>query len=133
MPQDSSIIATKSPSKDVHVFFTHDFPEVAENDGFRTSLVLRGHSQGGFGLAWNIKERGILASGSNDGVICLWDICANPDTTPEPTIYLSSPRTVKASVKYTEHTSVVEDVAWNFFQPHVLASCGDDKVCVVIP
>lgn len=130
MPQNSNMIATKSPSHDVFIFDTSKFPDVAQDDVFRFNLALRGHTNGGFGVAWNSQKEGILASGSDDGVVCIWDINAKPVTTPVEE-GVNSPA-VDAYTKHSEHTSVVEDVEWSVFQPHVLASCGDDRVCIII-
>lgn len=81
-------------------------------------LRLRGHKKEGYGVSWNLREEGRLASGAEDKLICTWDIQA-------PNIrgggYLD-PLCV-----YEGHTEVVEDVAWHTFHANIFGSVGDDR------
>lgn len=73
MPQNPSIIATKSPTSDVYVFDYTKHPSKPKNETFNPDLVLKGHTKEGYGLAWNPAKEGQLLSGSDDGVVCMWD------------------------------------------------------------
>jgi periodic tryptophan protein 1 len=66
-------------------------------------------------ISWNTVQRNLIATGSADTTIKLWDI-----TRPE-----------KAVAQYTHHTNKVAQVQWNKSQPTVLLSGGyDQKACV---
>jgi histone-binding protein RBBP4 len=60
---------------------------------------------------------GHLISGSDDKVVCLWDI-----RTPK-----QANGTLQMLTSFSGHTDVVEDVAWSHHHSHVFGSCGDDK------
>jgi len=47
MPSNSNIVATKSPSTDVFLFDCSTFPEVPENEVFKPTLRLKGHTKEG--------------------------------------------------------------------------------------
>jgi histone-binding protein RBBP4 len=47
MPQDQDIIATKSPSKDVFVYKTSDYPEIPEDEIVSHTVRLVGHTKDG--------------------------------------------------------------------------------------
>lgn len=119
MWQNPNVIATKTPSADVFVFDRTKHPSKPSADGKCASdLTLKGHSKEGYGLAWSPMASGLLLSGSDDGLVCLWDINAGS----EKENVLNPKATFKA------HSSVVEDVAWHKHNDALLASCGDDKV-----
>lgn len=75
-----------------------------------------------FGLAWNLKDKGKLLSGSDDRLVCLWDLNKNPTVDENKVRFLSATRTFSA------HEDVVEDVDWHPDHKHIFASVGDDKV-----
>ena len=75
MPQNPYLIATKSPSADIYVFdWSKHSSRPAADGAFSPDLVLKGHTKEGYGLAWSPHEEGRLLSGSDDCVICTWDI-----------------------------------------------------------
>ncbi len=74
MPQSHNLVATKTVSGDVHVFDVFKQTTRPVDKTVRPTLVLTGHQREGYGLAWNQAREGVLLSGSDDGVICLWDI-----------------------------------------------------------
>ena len=50
-------------------------PSKPAADGrFEPDLILKGHQKEGYGLAWNPHEEGQLLSGSDDSLICTWDV-----------------------------------------------------------
>jgi histone-binding protein RBBP4 len=77
MPQNSFVIATKTVSSDVYVFDYSKHPSKAPQERVcNPELILKGHSNEGYGLSWSPLKEGHLLSGSNDAQICLWDINA---------------------------------------------------------
>jgi histone-binding protein RBBP4 len=84
-------------------------------------MRLTGHTKEGFGLDWNQTQRGYLASGSDDHLVCIW----NTETTE---IYNNM---LLPIAKYEEHTDVVEDVSWNSAAIYQLASVGDDRQIIL--
>lgn len=114
MPQENkyNIIATKTPSGEVHIFDYFKHPPKPVDNTVKAEIKLLGHSKEGFGLCWSQITEGYLLSGSNDQLICIWD---TKKETSEP---------MKV---YHEHTAEVGDVSWNKKVDNVFASVGDDK------
>lgn len=81
MPQNPSIIATKTVNPEVCIFDCSNHPSQPPLDGkCNPDLTLRGHNDEGFGLSWSKFKQGHLLSSSDDGIgICLWDIQATPN------------------------------------------------------
>ncbi len=114
MPQNSFIIATKSPSSTVFVFNYSKHPSFPTDNIPKPQHRCYGHESEGYGLSWNPNVEGYLLSGSDDCNICLWDIKqAGPDVQP---VY-----------KTKGHNDVVEDVDWHKHYPHLFGSVGDDS------
>jgi histone-binding protein RBBP4 len=101
---------------DIFDYFKH--PKTPVNDEVKPDLRLIGHTQEGYGLAWNPIKRGLLLSGSDDCKACVWDVNAtnSNQVTQEPMLSLNA-----------AHSSIIEDVAWNNFDQYIFASVGDDK------
>ncbi|CAM9946976.1 unnamed protein product [Discosporangium mesarthrocarpum] len=74
--------------------------------------TLRSHTQEVCGLAWS-PDGSMLASGSNDNTLCLWDA-----SVPQGR-FSSAPRHV-----LTEHQAAVKALAWCPFERNTLASGG---------
>lgn len=81
-------------------------------------LRLRGHKKEGYGVSWNKREQGLLASGAEDKLICTWDI-----QTPN----IRGGGYLDPVCVYEGHTEVVEDVSWHTFHANVFGSVGDDR------
>ncbi|EGF77331.1 hypothetical protein BATDEDRAFT_14153, partial [Batrachochytrium dendrobatidis JAM81] len=65
-------------------------------------------------ISWNTVQRNLIATGSADATVKLWD--------------LNRPET--ATANYTPHRNKVQAVRWNKFEPAVLLTGGYDKrVC----
>lgn len=89
MPQNPYLIATKSSASEVYVFDWSKHPSKPAADGrFEPDLILKGHQKEGYGLAWNPHEEGHLLSGSDDSLICAWDITQSA-ARPEPSLAAS--------------------------------------------
>jgi WD40 repeat protein len=102
---------------EVYVFDWSKHPSKPKPDGtFEPDLVCKGHNKEGYGLAWNPHEEGQLISGSDDSIICQWDITAATKTS-----HILDPKAT-----YTGHTNVVEDVAFHLHHAHLFGSVGDD-------
>eukprot|EP00803_Ostreobium_quekettii_P008693 evm.model.scf_442.1 EVM.evm.TU.scf_442.1 scf_442:856-5839(+) len=119
MPQKPSVIATKTVSALVYVFFSDCHPAKPPPDErhCRPDLKLTGHETEGYGLAWSPFREGHLLSGSDDQMICLWDINGRTGQGKE----------LPAVNTFTEHKGVVEDIAWHNQYNYLFGSCGDDK------
>lgn len=75
MPQNSFVVATKSPSSNVYVFDITKHPsEPSPNSDFAPEHICKGHTCEGYGLAWSPHDSGHLISGSDDARVCLWQV-----------------------------------------------------------
>lgn len=113
MPQRPSVIATKGTMPEVYVFDTTKHP--ACNNNACPDMRLTGHTADGYGLDWSPVAQGWLASGSNDNVVCLWDVGACGGCSE-----------LAATGIARGHTDIVEDVAWHKLDGNVFGSVGDD-------
>jgi WD40 repeat protein len=117
MPQNPYLIATKSSASEVYVFDWSKHPSKPAADGrFEPDLILKGHQKEGYGLAWNPHEEGQLLSGSDDSLICTWDVTQGTKTS----------NILNPLSTYTGHTNVVEDVAFHLHNSNLFGSVGDD-------
>ncbi|XP_031274926.1 WD-40 repeat-containing protein MSI1-like [Pistacia vera] len=127
MPQNTSYIATKTASGEVHIFDHIKYPlepvpdsVLSEQEG--PDLRLLGHRTNVYGLSndklsWSKLKKGRLLSGADDSQICVWDI----NGTPTKNIALRFTR------RFTGHNGGVKDVAWHVKNEHLLGSVGSDK------
>jgi histone-binding protein RBBP4 len=76
MPQSHNIIATKTVSGEINIYdyFKHPAKPQVAGEVKAPQLRLVGHEREGYGLAWSHRKEGMLVSGSDDGIICVWDI-----------------------------------------------------------
>lgn len=115
MPSNEFIVATKTIHAEVHVFDISKRPsQPEEGAGSDPDFRLLGHTKEGYGLCWDPHEPYHLISGSDDAVVCEWDIT-------------NAGKTVQPLHKYTGHSDVIEDVAWNMHHKKLFGSVGDDK------
>mmetsp|Transcript_4378 Transcript_4378/g.13362 ORF Transcript_4378/g.13362 Transcript_4378/m.13362 type:complete len:431 (+) Transcript_4378:146-1438(+) len=118
MPQNPTIIATKTITSDVLIFDYTKHPSKPNAQGrCEPQLRLRGHTKEGYGLCWNTLKAGLLLSASDDSTICMWDVNAAP----------AESTSLDAMATYSGHTSVVEDISWHQHHDSYFASVGDDK------
>ncbi|RYG66362.1 hypothetical protein EON64_09945 [archaeon] len=112
------MIATKSPLNDVLVFDYSKHPSVPSDTVCKPQHRLHGHKDGGYGISWNLHNAGHLLSGSQDGLVCLWDI-------------KESSGDAQALKTFTGHESGVEDIDWHKKHGHMFSSVGDDAQLLV--
>ncbi|KAM9384225.1 histone-binding protein RBBP4 [Pholidichthys leucotaenia] len=118
MPQNASVIGTKTPASDVLVFDYTKHPSMPDASGMcQPQLRLKGHHSGSYGLSWNPNVSGALLSASEDHRVCLWDINVLPKES----------NVAHAKSMFTGHSSMVEDVAWHLLHDSIFGSVGDDK------
>jgi len=138
-PQNPDLIATKTPTNDVLLFDRTKHPSKPPKNGqCSPDLRLVGHKKEGYGLAWNPQHKGLLLSGSDDQLVCMWDISAASTSSSSSSSKASSSaggvsggRSVEPLAIYTAHTDVVEDVAWHQHHESLFASCGDDRLVFI--
>lgn len=116
MPANEFIVATKTIHSQVHVFdiTKHPSQPTEENGGSNPDFRLLGHTKEGYGLCWDPHTAGHLISGSDDAVICEWDI-------------KNASKNVEPLHQYRGHTDVIEDVAWHMHHEKIFGSVGDDR------
>lgn len=128
-PFNPNLIATKSSCAEVFVFDRSKHSSHPGDSAFKPDLVLTGHTAEGYGLAWNphASSQGMLLSGSNDSLVCLWDISAAAAAPKKKGVPVTQTPHLAPVLTLRAHTAVVEDVAWSPFHSEVAASCGDDS------
>ena len=77
MPQEPMVIATKAVNGNVNVFDVRKHSSFPRDSVCRPNMVLTGHEKEGYGLSWSPFHKGLLASGSDDARVCVWDVCAS--------------------------------------------------------
>jgi|Transcript_11806 histone-binding protein RBBP4 len=124
MPQNPSVIATKTVSAEVLLFDYTKHPSKPDDSGLcRPDLRLLGHKTEGYGLSWSAHREGHLLSGSDDAQICLWDVSGMTAK--------SAKGSLDAKAIFKGHQNVVEDVAWHRRQPDIFGSVGDDQMLML--
>ncbi|KAG3109472.1 Histone-binding protein [Phytophthora idaei] len=119
MPSDELIVATKTPHAEVHVFDISKRPsQPEENSGCNPDFRLLGHTKEGYGLCWDPHQPFHLISGSDDAIICEWDL-------------RNAGKSVQPLHKYSGHSDVIEDVAWHMHHTKIFGSVGDDKKLLI--
>lgn len=118
-PINPFLIATKTVSGDVLLFDYSKHPsKPTREDEVCAQATLAGHTQEGFALDWQHRG-GLLASGAQDGIICVWNATeCSGGTDIQPIVTLNGTLNGGGSI---------EGVAWNYFQSNTLLSVGDDR------
>lgn len=120
MPQSHNLVATKTVSGEVQVFDIFKQTTRPVDKIVRPTLRLTGHLSEGYGLSWNSTREGLLLSGSDDGIICIWDI--NSLSKEDSNVIEPINR-----IENSHDGKEIEDVCWNCFNDVLFASVGDDK------
>lgn len=115
MPQNSKMVATKSPSENVYVFNTSKHPEFPVDDAVRPHYKCTGHNSEGYGISWNPNIEGQLLSGAGDGTVCIWNLKeASSEVAPLH--------------KFTDvHADGVEGIDWHKHNSYLFGSVGNDS------
>eukprot|EP00760_Papus_ankaliazontas_P033076 PhM_4_TR6163/c0_g1_i1/m.104930/K10752/RBBP4, HAT2, CAF1, MIS16; histone-binding protein RBBP4 len=119
MPQNEDIVATQSSARVQFVIHRRRSDGRGDDDDDDGSSQVRlhgGHSEEGFALDWCTRIEGRLATGCDDGLICIWDVgtCAS-----------------QSCVRLTEEHGAVEDLSWHPVHPHTLAAATQSGVVTV--
>lgn len=118
-PMAPNLIATRSDSVDL---FLYDYTRhLSKSKEPNPDLVLKGHTKGGYGLDWSFIDKNILISSGEDNLICYFDINKTE----------GNQKSVECLKKYKKHTSVVNDISFNRFNPNIFSSVGDDKNLII--
>ena len=131
MPQQSDIVAAKTTTGYVSLVNLARRAKV-DTGSSAPDLRLKGHRIAGFGLAWHPTRPGIIASGSDDQQVLMWDCEGNTDDLGEDGARSGPSGTVpdvSPSMTLTGHTDNVHDVCWHATQDHILASVSEDRSC----
>jgi histone-binding protein RBBP4 len=112
-PQNPFVIAVKSPKPDLLVYNYSKHSSLPPDLVCRPQHRLKGHSDGGYGVAWNPLTAGLIASASTDGSICLWD-------TKEAAMEVNALHTFRG------HDGGVEDVDWSRHHASLFGTVGGD-------
>jgi histone-binding protein RBBP4 len=83
-----------------------------------------GHTEDGYGLSWNPKQEGVLASASNDKTVRVWNI--KDGFSKASALKYPSERTL------THHSAAVNDFEFHPRDPNILASVSDDRTLQII-
>ncbi|KAF7457731.1 histone-binding protein RBBP4 [Cryptosporidium felis] len=125
-PLNTNIIASKSVNGDVNVYNINEVnpknaigPKIADK---KPTLVLGGHESEGWALSWNKTNEYYLASGSDDTVICLWDINNRE---------YNSIGKLEPIIKFKGHEKSVQDISWNPSNENIMISVGDDGLILL--
>jgi histone-binding protein RBBP4 len=133
MPQNTDIIAVKLTNGFVCVYDLA-MRQQAQDQGQMISstpeLKLRGHRKAGFGLDWHKSTPGLVASGSDDGLVMFWEIesqIRQIADSQSPEALRSGDRDVRPVHVFEGHKDVVHDVSWHGSEDHILASASGDN------
>ena len=114
------IIATKSSNGNIYLFNKFKHPSIPSEEGFSPQAVLKGHTAEGYGLSWNNNNsNNLLASGSDDRLVCIWDV-------EHKSLTEGKYSTLNPIITYSDHESLVEDVCFSKKNPYILGSVSDD-------
>ena len=108
-----NIVATKSSNGNIYIF--NKFEHKDSKSSIGSQLTLTGHTSEGYGLSWNYINENIVASGSDDKMVLVWDINAE-----------NKEKRINPMIKFEEHTNIVEDVCFSKNDKNILLSVGDD-------
>ncbi len=117
-PFHDNIIASKSSTRYVYLFDKFKHPTKSENVGPQRTFT--GHTAEGYGLTWSKYEDNILISGSDDNLICIWDINAQ-----------EKEGVIDPLIMFNDHSSIVEDVCSSPDNKNIFYSVSDDKTLKV--
>lgn len=123
MPQNPNLIASMSSNATAQIFDRTKHPLVPKDNEFIPQIILRGHSQEGFGLNWSPLIEGNIATASEDGTVCIYDI---KEFTPENRLDFQPIR------KFTNHSATVNDLEYHPAKPSLIGTVSDDLTLQIL-
>ncbi|EEB07351.1 CAF assembly factor complex subunit C [Schizosaccharomyces japonicus yFS275] len=121
MPQNPDIIATMSSGGETFVFDRTKHTLVPGSECSPNIHFLNGHTEEGYGLAWNRLREGLLLTAANDGKVCEWDM----------ENYTRSSHSVSPVRVFSKHKAAVNDVEYHPQHVNVYATASDDGDCSI--
>ncbi|KAH8057911.1 hypothetical protein JL722_6453 [Aureococcus anophagefferens] len=98
------------------------------------AIMLRGHGEEGYGLAWNPHVPGELYTVANDGTLCGWDVAAAAGDATTPSWFAQASEVALSDVAFTPRDpwtlgAVGDDraVQWSPHETDVFAAAGADR------
>lgn len=82
---------------------------------------LKGHTARAFGVEWSLLMPGVLATGSDDHSVIVWDL-NTPNKGATASIAASSPVTISPKQRLSGHTNYVRALCWSHEIPCLLLS-----------
>jgi len=123
-PQRPQLLASKTATGEVLLFdykAERPAPRGGGPGGARPDAILAppgGAAVDGFALGWSPLQRHLLASGGNDGRMCVWDVeAASSSGLPHALLH-----------DRAAHTGPLCDLGFSRMQPVLVATVGDDRM-----
>ena len=125
-PANPSVIATKASTGVVYLWdYTKHASTPASDGSCNPQASLAGCDGDGFALAWSSLAAELVASGSDDGSLCVWNVASL-----SPKDNQNLPALHKSTAAHGAGKAV-EDVAFHPHHSHLLGSVGDDgRLCI---
>ena len=122
-PQNPNMIATMCTDGRVLVFDRTKHRSIPHpQNKVNPQLELIGHEKEGYGLSWDPHNQGQLATGSEDKTVKVWDLNK----------FNGSNRALQATMTFTHHSSIVNDVQYHPLKPGWIGTASDDLSWAVI-
>lgn len=123
MPQKPDLIATMCADGNVFIFDKTKHPLMpASTRTCLPQITLVGHEKEGYGLNWNPHVEGRLITGSEDATVRLWDT----------TGYTKGGTQLSPVRTYTNHSAIVNDVAYHPCHDSLFGSVSDDHTLQIV-
>lgn len=144
MPQNTDVLAVKLTNGLISIYDLARRQQ-AQDQGLSVptgpDLRLRGHKKAGFGLDWHKSSTGLIASGSDDGIVMCWNIEEQIRTISDPhpsgsrggdnENYIGEASSRSGDIRpiyvFEGHKDVVHDVSWHGSESHILGSASGDN------
>jgi histone-binding protein RBBP4 len=135
-PQLPSLVACQTGGADFLLFDVNKHPARPLRGGVCIpELRLRGHKKQGYGVSWSPLHTGMLVSGADDKMICVYDISATAAMQSAGGVSAElralsgageSGSDLEPLLQLSGHADVVEDVCCSPHSHHEFLSCSDD-------